>query len=123
MSGPEETPKAGPEQTHGAQAPQGAVPPGDPAAPDGADDGNLPARLGEERLAEPLVRTGMFGVQGTPDTSGYGLLRVHRAPSWPARGPTAPTSTRSPTRWAPRWRRRGSAFPTRSSAWSPTGAS
>ncbi len=41
---------------------------------------NLPARLGEERLAEPVVRTGMFGVQDTPDTSGYGLLRVHRAP-------------------------------------------
>ena len=74
MSGPEETPKAGPEETQGAQAPQGPVP---PAA---GEDENLPARLGEERLAEPVVRTGMFGVQDTPDTSGYGLLRVHRAP-------------------------------------------
>jgi len=43
-------------------------------------DGNLPARLGEERLNAPVVRQGMFGVQDTPDTSGYGLLRVHKAP-------------------------------------------
>ena len=57
MSGPE-------------QAPQGPA----------EADGNLPARLGEERLNAPVVRQGMFGVQGTPDTSGYGLLRVHQAP-------------------------------------------
>ena len=50
------------------------------AEPEPDPDENLPARLGEERLAEPVVRTGMFGVQDTPDTSGYGLLRVHRAP-------------------------------------------
>jgi NADH-quinone oxidoreductase subunit C len=43
-------------------------------------DGDLPARLGEARLDAPAVRMGMFGVQDTPDTSGYGLLRVHRAP-------------------------------------------
>jgi len=43
-------------------------------------DGNLPARLGEERLREQVVRTGMFGVEDTSDTSGYGRLRVHRAP-------------------------------------------
>lgn len=73
MSGPEQTPKAGPEETHGAQAPQGPVP--------AEADGGLPARLGTERLAEPVVRTGMFGVQDTPDTSGYGLLRVYRAPA------------------------------------------
>src|SRR6185295_1418879 len=30
-------------------------------------DENLPARLGEERLAEPVVGTGLFGVQDTPD--------------------------------------------------------
>ena len=76
MSGPDETHKAGSEETHGSQAPQGPVPPA--AEPD--PDENLPARLGEERLAEPVVRTGLFGVQDTPDTSGYGLLRVHRAP-------------------------------------------
>ena len=92
MSGPEETPKAKPEETHGSQAPQGPVPPAAPgpepaapgseaAAPGPESDGNLPARLGEERLAEPVVRTGMFGVQGTPDTSGYGLLRVHQLPA------------------------------------------
>jgi NADH-quinone oxidoreductase subunit C len=50
-----------------------------PEAPAEAD-GNLPARLGEERLNAPVVRQGMFGVQDTPDTSGYGLLRVHKAP-------------------------------------------
>ena len=79
MSQPEKTPKAGSEETHGSQAPQGPV----PAASAGnvsEADGNLPARLGEERLAEPVVRTGMFGVQDTPDTSGYGGLRVHRVP-------------------------------------------
>ncbi|MGH3151523.1 MAG: NADH-quinone oxidoreductase subunit C [Streptosporangiaceae bacterium] len=48
--------------------------------PDPDAAANLPARLGEDRLNEPVVRTGMFGVQGTPDTSGYGLLRVHQAP-------------------------------------------
>jgi NADH-quinone oxidoreductase subunit C len=41
-------------------------------------NGNLPAKLGEERLSAPVVRTGMFGVQGTPDTTGYGGLRVHK---------------------------------------------
>ena len=46
-----------------------------------SEDGeNLPAKLGEERLAEPVVRTGMFGVQGTSDTSGYGRLRVRQTP-------------------------------------------
>jgi NADH-quinone oxidoreductase subunit C len=53
------------------------VPGGEPPA---EDDGNLPARRGEERLEAPVVRTGMFGVHGTPDTSGYGGLRVHKAP-------------------------------------------
>ncbi len=61
------------------QASRGPVPTADPGRA-AEDDGNLPARLGEERLAEPVIRTGMFGVQGTPDTSGYGRLRVLRAP-------------------------------------------
>jgi NADH-quinone oxidoreductase subunit C len=70
---------AGPEEVHGAQAAQGAVPAaGDAEA--GQDQASLPARLGEERLAEPVERTGMFGVQATGDTSGYGRLRVHRPP-------------------------------------------
>ena len=57
MSGPEQPPKEGP----------------------GEADANLPARLGEERLNAPVIRQGMFGVEDTPDTSGYGLLRVHEA--------------------------------------------
>jgi len=45
-----------------------------PAAPD-------PAVLaGQERLAERVQRTGMFGTSGTGDTSGYGGLQVRRAP-------------------------------------------
>jgi NADH-quinone oxidoreductase subunit C len=43
-------------------------------------DGNLPAKLGAERLEAPVVRQGMFGVHGTPDTSGYGKLKVHAVP-------------------------------------------
>jgi NADH-quinone oxidoreductase subunit C len=89
-AGPEKagTEKAGSEQTHGAQAAQGPVPPtpatpatpAAPATPPAEKEANLPARLGEERLAEPVTRMGLFGVQDTPDTSGYGLLRVHQAP-------------------------------------------
>jgi NADH-quinone oxidoreductase subunit C len=78
----EQTPKAGSEETHGAQAAQGPVPA--PAETEAAETGDaaasLPARLGEERLAEPVVRTGMFGTFGTPDTSGYGRLQVRRPP-------------------------------------------
>jgi NADH-quinone oxidoreductase subunit C len=43
-------------------------------------DGNLPAILGEQRLEAEVVRTGMFGAETTGDTSGYGRLRVHKAP-------------------------------------------
>jgi NADH-quinone oxidoreductase subunit C len=46
---------------------------------DANGDGNLPAKLGAERLEAPVVRQGMFGVHGTPDTSGYGKLKVHQA--------------------------------------------
>ena len=53
-------------------------PKADPADADA--DANLPARLGEERLNEPVVSMGMFGVQDTPDTSGFGLLRVYQPP-------------------------------------------
>jgi NADH-quinone oxidoreductase subunit C len=56
-------------------APAGATP-----EVGGQDAANLPARLGRDRLDEPVIRTGMFGIQDTPDTSGYGRLRVHRAP-------------------------------------------
>ena len=46
---------------------------------------NLPDRAdpaavaGQERLAEQVARTGMFGTETTGDTSGYGGLRVRRA--------------------------------------------
>nr|WP_281283285.1 NADH-quinone oxidoreductase subunit C [Trebonia kvetii] len=40
----------------------------------------MPARQGDEDGERPVVRTGMFGVHGTPDTSGYGQLQVHRQP-------------------------------------------
>jgi NADH-quinone oxidoreductase subunit C len=38
------------------------------------------AQAGQERLHEQVVRSGMFGVGGTGDTSGYGGLQVRRAP-------------------------------------------
>ncbi len=45
---------------------------------DGAAD---PAAIaGRERLAEQVQRTGMFGTETTGDTSGYGGLKVRRAP-------------------------------------------
>jgi NADH-quinone oxidoreductase subunit C len=78
VTGPGETPKAGPGGTPGSGAPQGPKPPAADVAAEA--DGDLPARLGQARLDAPVVRTGMFGVQDTPDTSGYGLLRVHGAP-------------------------------------------
>ena len=51
--------------------------PADEESGGGAQPG-LPARAGEERLAERVVRTGMFGVSGDGDTSGYGGLRVRK---------------------------------------------
>jgi NADH-quinone oxidoreductase subunit C len=77
----------------GKEAPAGAPPAEDaparrPAAkeppvaeqPSAEENANLPARRGEDRLAEPVARTGMFGTTSTGDTSGYGLLQVHRPP-------------------------------------------
>jgi NADH-quinone oxidoreductase subunit C len=62
--------------------PPGPQADGNPAA-EGAGDAapaeNLPEKLGAQRLAAPVVRTGMFGAHGTSDTSGYGGLRVHKA--------------------------------------------
>ncbi len=79
MSGPEETPKTGPEETRESEAPQAPKPPAADVTPAEAD-GVLAARLGQAQLDAPVVRMGMFGVQDTPDTSGYGLLRVYEAP-------------------------------------------
>jgi NADH-quinone oxidoreductase subunit C len=39
---------------------------------------NLPAIAGQERLADPVVRSGMFGAETTGDTSGYGRLKVRQ---------------------------------------------
>ncbi len=46
----------------------------------GGDEPGLPARPDTERVETPVIRTGMFGVHGTSDTSGYGRLQVHRQP-------------------------------------------
>ena len=54
--------------------------PGDAAEQNGAPAADPAAIAGRERLSEQVVRTGMFGVQGTPDTSGYGGLKVRRPP-------------------------------------------
>ncbi len=51
-----------------------------PADDSGDGQPGLPAKAGEERLAERVVRTGMFGVSGAGDTSGYGGLRVRFVP-------------------------------------------
>jgi NADH-quinone oxidoreductase subunit C len=51
-----------------------------PGEPPAEENGGLPARQGEQRLAAPVVRSGMFGVHGTPDTSGYGRLQVRKPP-------------------------------------------
>jgi NADH-quinone oxidoreductase subunit C len=56
-------------------------PPGTPGGEPPAVEGDgLPARPDEQPVAAPVVRMGMFGVQDTPDTSGYGLLQVHKQP-------------------------------------------
>ena len=46
--------------------------------PPSEQNGGLPAKLGAERLEAPVVREGLFGVHGTPDTSGYGRLQVRK---------------------------------------------
>jgi NADH-quinone oxidoreductase subunit C len=54
-----------------------------PGQADGADGAQAPdpaVIAGRERLSEQVVRTGAFGVEGTPDTSGYGGLKVRKAP-------------------------------------------
>ena len=55
----------------------GSGAPGDGAAEEQA---NLPARAGDERLAEPVARRGMFGTSTSGDTSGYGRLLVRVPP-------------------------------------------
>jgi NADH-quinone oxidoreductase subunit C len=52
-----------------------------PAAPDPA------VVAGQDRLAERVQRTGMFGTSTTGDTSGYGGLQVRRAPQLASQRP------------------------------------
>jgi NADH-quinone oxidoreductase subunit C len=58
--------------------------PGEPGTPAGeppaVEEDGLPAARDEQPAAAQVVRRGMFGVQDTPDTSGYGLLQVHKRP-------------------------------------------
>ena len=63
-----------PQQPPQASQPSQVSQADDPAAPDAAE------LAGRERLSEPVVRTGMFGAEGTPDTSGYGGLQVRQQP-------------------------------------------
>jgi NADH-quinone oxidoreductase subunit C len=49
--------------------------PGEQAEPEAPDPA---AEAGEQQLALPVERTGMFGTHTTGDTSGYGGLRVRR---------------------------------------------
>jgi NADH-quinone oxidoreductase subunit C len=52
-----------------------------------AENDDSAALAGRERLAEQVKRTGMFGTEGTGDTSGYGGLQVRRPPPLPAPRP------------------------------------
>lgn len=57
---------------------------------------NLPDKLGRERLAAPVRRTGMFGTTTTGDTSGYGGLQVRgSAPASSQRPFTDPEDPRT----------------------------
>jgi len=60
--------------------PTGPGTPGQDAGAGAQENVNLPARAGEERLAEQVVRRGMFGAKTSGDTSGYGRLLVRLAP-------------------------------------------
>jgi NADH-quinone oxidoreductase subunit C len=54
-------------------------PAGQPGQPGSGGEDNLPASR-EDRLAEQVIATGMFGTETTGDTSGYGGLQVRLAP-------------------------------------------
>ncbi len=47
-------------------------------APDAGDQPDPAAEAGEHRLGQQVERTGMFGIETTGDTSGYGGLQVRR---------------------------------------------
>src|SRR5690242_10691741 len=50
------------------------------AGPDAGQADNQALARGDERITEPVIRTGMFGTQTTGDTSGYGGLQVRQPP-------------------------------------------
>jgi NADH-quinone oxidoreductase subunit C len=77
----EENRPADPAAPAQSAAQTGPAAPADPAA--SAEPGtelDPAAQAGQERLHEQVVRSGMFGVGGSGDTSGYGGLQVRRAP-------------------------------------------
>ncbi len=49
--------------------------------PNPGEEQDPAAIAGQERISEPVVRTGMFGTATTGDTSGYGGLMVRQPPS------------------------------------------
>ena len=71
QAGPSQPP---PSQPPPSQADPGEADPGEPAADQAVLDGR-------DRVADQVVRTGMFGANTTGDTSGYGGLRIRRAPA------------------------------------------
>ena len=96
--------------------------PGSGDAPE--ENVNLPARAGEERLAEQVVRHGMFGTETSGDTSGYGRLLVRLAPELSSPAPLRVLLRRAHRRAGARARARtGPASVTPSSGSSPTAAS
>jgi NADH-quinone oxidoreductase subunit C len=60
---------------------------GDASDPDTPAEPDPAALAGRDRLAEQVKRTGMFGAQGSGDTSGYGGLQVRRPLPLPAARP------------------------------------
>ncbi len=45
-----------------------------------AEEEAVASAAGQERISEPVIRTGMFGTHTTGDTSGYGGLTVRQQP-------------------------------------------
>jgi NADH-quinone oxidoreductase subunit C len=73
--------------SNGASGPGNSGPGQAGAGDEAGGSANLPARAGQERLAEQVVRHGMFGAKTSGDTSGYGRLLVRRTPELPTPRP------------------------------------
>jgi NADH-quinone oxidoreductase subunit C len=63
-----------------AEQPGDVAPAGRSGAAPSPNAPATPADLGQQRLEAPVIREGLFGVHGTPDTSGYGRLKVRKTP-------------------------------------------